>query len=193
MMHTNGLSTSTQAICISKLACSFYGTMANLLECLISKMPQCRKTFILSSTRTPVWGLLRAHNGVSRQVPLQGSMDPAQRRMALHPIGVDVWQISPMLNLSLRPKPLVCTISASLLDRHRHKGKAARVKIRLGSTKSSTDIRQYDEPRHRPISIITGHSHFQHPSLYPSHNYLCLDRRPLIAFPIRIMELQTLA
>lgn len=149
--HTNGPSTSILAICISKLACSFYGTMGNLLGCLISKTLQYRKMCILSNTRTLALVLLQAHNGVFLQVPHQCFMDPVQRKTAPHPIGVDVWRISPILNPSLRRNPPVCTISESLLDHHRHKGKAVHVKIRLGNIKSSTDIPQYDALRHPPV------------------------------------------
>ena len=190
-MHTNGHSTSIRAICILKLACNFCVIMVNLPGCPISKTPLYRKMSILSNTRIQVLELLRARNGVSQQVPLQDSMGPTQRKMAPHPIGLDVWQISPILSLSLRPKLRACTISASLLDHRHHKGKVAHVKIRLGSM-SSTGIPQYDEPRHRPVSITMRQSHFQHRSLYRSHNYLCLDLQPRIAFPIRIMGLQTL-
>lgn len=151
LMHTNGPSTSTPATCISKLACSFYVTTVNLPGCRTSKTPQYRKTCILSNTRTLALGLLRAHNGVFRMVLLQCFMDPVQRKVAPHRIGVDVWQISPILILSLRPNPPVCTISASLLDRHRHKDRAARVRIKLGNTKNSTDTPQSDEHHHHPI------------------------------------------
>lgn len=154
LTHTNAPSTSTRAICISKLAYSFYVTMVNLPGCLISKTLQYRKTCIPSNTKTLASELLRAHSGVFRQVqqvPLQCFMGPVQRKMALHPIGVDVWQIFQIRNLSLRPNPPVCTISASLLDNHRHKGKPALVRIRSGNIKSNTDIHQYDELRHHPI------------------------------------------
>ena len=193
LTHTNEPSTWIQATCTLKLACSFYVTTANLLGCLTSKTLPYRKTCIHSSTRIPALALLRAHNGVFRQVPLQDFTDPAQLKMALDPIGVDVWQISPIPSLSLKPNPLVCMISASLLDRHRRKGRQARARIRSGNTKSSTVIPQSGALHRHLFRITTDHFHFQHLSLYHSHSFLCLDQRLLIVFPTQTTELQTQA
>lgn len=197
LTRTSGPSTSTQAICISRLAYSFYVTTVNLQACLISRTPQYRKTCIPNNTRTLALEHLQAHNGVFQQAPLLCFMDPAQRKMVLHPIGVDVWQIFPTrnlrlsLSLSLRPNLLVCTIHASLLDRPHHKGKAVRVRIRFGNTKSSTDTPQYDELHHHPTQITMPHSRFQHPSLCHSHNYLYLDQPLLTVYLTQTMELRT--
>ena len=201
LTRTNGPSTSTQAICISRLAYSFYVTTVNLQVCLISRTPRYRKTCILNNIRTLALEHLPVHNGVFQQVPLLCFMDQAQHKMALHPIGVDVWQISPTrslrlslsLSLSLRPNLLVCTIHASLSDRPHHKGKAVRVRIRFGNTKSSTDTLQYDEPHHRPVQITMPHSRIQPPSLCHSHNYLYLDQPLPIVYLTLTMELQILA
>ena len=150
LTRINGPLTSTQAICISRLAYSFYVTTVNLQVCLTNRMPRYRKTCILNNTRTLALEHLPVPNGVFQQAPLLCFMDQAQHKMALHPIGVDVWQISPTrslrlslsLSLSLRPNLLVCTIRANLLDRPHHRGKAVRVRIRFGNTQSSTDTLQ---------------------------------------------------
>ena len=201
LTRINGPSISTQAICISRLAYSFYATTVNLQVCLTNRMPRYRKTCILNNTRTLALEHLPVHNGVFQQAPLLCFMDQAQHKMALHPIGVDVWRIFPTRSLrlslslspSLRPNLLVCTIRASLLDRPHHRGKAVRVRIRFGNIQSSTDTLQYDELHHRPIQITVSHSHIPLPSLCHSHNYLYLDQPLLIVYLIQTMELQILA
>ena len=201
LTRINGPSTSTQAICISRLAYSFCVTTVNLQVCRISRTPQFHKTCILNNTRTLALEHLPVRNGVFQQAPLLCFMDQAQHKMVLLQIGVDVWQIFPTrslrlslsLSLSLRPNLLACTIRASLLDRPHHKGKAVRVRIRFGNTRSSTDTHQYDELHHHPIQITMPHSRIQPPSLCHSHNYLYLDQPLLIVYLTQTMELQTLA
>ena len=203
LTHINGPSTSTQAICISRLAYSFYVTTVNLQVCLISRTPQYRKTCILNNTRTLALAHLPVHNGVFQRALLLCFMDQAQHKMALHPTGVDAWQIFPTrslrlslslsLSLSLRLNLPACTIRASPLDRPHHKGKAVRVRIKFGNTKSSTDTLQYDELHHHPIQTTMPHSRIQPPSLCHSPNYLYLDQPLLIVYLTQTMELQTLA
>jgi tetratricopeptide (TPR) repeat protein len=112
----NGHSISTRPTCTSRHDCSSCATMGSLRECQINRMHLCLRTCIPSNTKLQVLGLLQGSNGACRQGQIQCSTAPLQVQMALHPIGLDGWQIYPTLRNHLLSPPIYM-INANHFDR----------------------------------------------------------------------------